>query len=935
MDTTNTDFHAYQFKPVLSFLDSPSNGLLIADEVGLGKTIEAGLIWTELRARYDKRRLLVICPAMLREKWKDELASKFSIDASIVDAEELLRALRSDRTDVSDGKALIASLQGVRPPRGWRDEEDGGPATANLARFLNSQAEGEPIIDMVIIDESHYLRNPETQNAELGQLLRGASEFIVLLSATPVNLHEDDLFHQLKLVDPDFFEHRESFPHVLQANEPLVRAREMALDRRSNADQILECLREARSHELLANNGQLREMIERGVSADTLSTEEGRIRLANRIERINLLAHVVSRTRKSDVHELRVVRQPSSYFVEMTDEERAVYDLVTETVLRYAESVNAQSGFLLASPQRQVSSCIYAAVKSWSSRATRLAEQIYDDVGIEIDNEDAVRPIIDRLIRDVLPHVDLKELRANDSKFERFKEVVLAYLRERPAEKLVVFSYYPGTLEYLAQRLAAEGVESAILHGNIGLPKQEVIARFRDDPKYRILLSSEVASEGVDLQFCRVLVNYDLPWNPMKVEQRIGRIDRLGQAAESISILNLGHADTIDHRIFERLLNRLDIFTRALGGLEGILGDMINELTTDLLSRRLTPQEQEMRIQRSALAIEQIRQRQEELEQQASHMIAHGGYILEQVQAAHDFKKRITSEDLEIYVRDYLHKYCQGFGYQQIGDPDLLFDIRLPAAIATALDDFMRRYRLHGKSRLATSEVVRCRFRNKVALPSRQEELISQFHPLIRFISDDLKSRDEAFYPLIAARVLRQHGAAQAVPGKYVFAAERWSFSGLKQEEQVQCRAIELHSGSILDANASFELLSAARMVGNDWLSAGNELDPQEIKDAVDRCVNRLEADFGEVSREKDLDNMDRVNFQLDAAERHRDRQLRIQLDVLTGLRTTNRLRMVPATEGRIRKIRERFDLKQEQLRGRLQLKRYRFDVCFGVLRVG
>src|SRR3546814_5740406 len=109
MDTTNTQFHAYQCKPVLSFLDSPSNGLLIADEVGLGKTSEAGLIWTELRARYDARRLLVVCPAMLRQKWKDELASKFSIDASIVDAGELLEELRKGKAGVADGKALIRS----------------------------------------------------------------------------------------------------------------------------------------------------------------------------------------------------------------------------------------------------------------------------------------------------------------------------------------------------------------------------------------------------------------------------------------------------------------------------------------------------------------------------------------------------------------------------------------------------------------------------------------------------------------------------------------------------------------------------------------------------------------------------------------------------------------------------------------------------------
>src|SRR3546814_6196007 len=102
-------------------------------------------------------------------------------------------------------------------------------------------------------------------------------------------------------------------------------------------------------------------------------------------------------------------------------------------------------------------------------------------------------------------------------------------------------------------------------------------SRVCENPKCRVLLSSEVASEGDDLRFCRVLVNYDLPWNPMKVEQRIGRIDRFGQQADKISLLNLGHEDTNDHRIFVRLMTRLNIFTRALGGIEAILGDVISE----------------------------------------------------------------------------------------------------------------------------------------------------------------------------------------------------------------------------------------------------------------------------------------------------------------------------------------------------------------------
>lgn len=122
MEATNTDFHPYQFKPVLWFLLSPSNALLIADEVGLGKTIEAGLIWTELRSRFDLRRLLVLCPAILRDKWQRELAQKIGVRADVVNAAGLLQRLQ-DHDAAIRGFALICSLQGARPIRNWDDTD--------------------------------------------------------------------------------------------------------------------------------------------------------------------------------------------------------------------------------------------------------------------------------------------------------------------------------------------------------------------------------------------------------------------------------------------------------------------------------------------------------------------------------------------------------------------------------------------------------------------------------------------------------------------------------------------------------------------------------------------------------------------------------------------------------------------------------------------
>ena len=129
MGITTTDFYPHQYRPLLTLLDSPATGLLIADEVGLGKTIEAGLIWTELRARFDMRRLVIVCPAMLREKWRDELRIRFGVDATITDAAGLLDALRQPPQQLGDGRAWIVSYQAARPPRNWRPNTT---PTANL-----------------------------------------------------------------------------------------------------------------------------------------------------------------------------------------------------------------------------------------------------------------------------------------------------------------------------------------------------------------------------------------------------------------------------------------------------------------------------------------------------------------------------------------------------------------------------------------------------------------------------------------------------------------------------------------------------------------------------------------------------------------------------------------------------------------------------------
>ena len=939
MDATNTDFYAYQYKPVLSLLESPANGLLIADEVGLGKTIEAGLIWTELRARYDARRLVVICPAMLRDKWKTELRERFGVEAEFCNASELLRVLKTDKHKTPDRKGYICSLQGLRPPRGWADpkEPTQGPQ-ADLARFLQDMEAEEDLIDLAIIDEAHYLRNPESQTARLGSLISEVSDHLVLLSATPINLHSEDLFHLLKLVDPDTFDSESMFPQVLEANAPIQSAHRLALDTRSTVEQIQEALQQADNHEVVRNSSQLRQLLGSGIAEANLD-EAGRIELADAIGRINLLSHVVTRTRRVDVTELRVLRDARAEFIDLEEggPERHFYDLVTQSIRAYAEEQGIGTGFLLATPQRQVSSSMYAAARAWEGNDQLDQEQAYEDFGwinegISNGQDIDFAPLISHLRQTVLPEIDVDELRRVDTKYTRLKSVLHDLIRDNPDEKIIIFSYFRGCVDYLLERLTEDGISVLALKGGQKQSKQDVIDSFRTDPDIQVLVSTEVASEGVDLQFCRFLVNYDLPWNPMRVEQRIGRLDRIGQKAERIQIWNLFHRDTIDERIYTRLLERLHVFERALGGMEAVLGDKISRLTADLISRPLSPDEERERIEQTAMAVERIRRDQDELEQQASHLIAHSSYILRQVQAAHEFKRRITSEDLVNYTRDYLERFCPGHTFQGAADNPLQFDIKLPPDAVARLETFLRANNLLGQTRLATGELVSCLFKNKVRLPGEKREVISQFHPLIRFIASEITASDEQFYPLTAFIVARD--LVDVSPGYYAFAVDLWSFDGLRTEEMLKVSVVNLDDLLPVGSNSAWELVNTGRLNGQPWHSAAMDIDTDIVMKAIEEAEEELQKAYRKEAEKRLSENADRITFQRHSATRHRDRLLKMNEEILSGHRAAGRSSLVRALEGKIRKVNERFDLRIAQLEERAKLTHSRIQTCMGVISV-
>ena len=943
MGVTNTEFFAYQYKPLLTLLESPANGLLIADEVGLGKTIEAGIIWTELRAREDMRRLLIVCPAMLREKWRDELKNRFGIDASIVNAATLADELRHS-SSFGPSKAWIASYQALRPPKSWKPTAETASkrpsARTVLANLLDENATEDPLIDLVVFDEAHYMRNPESAAHSLGEMLREVSHHRVLLSATPINLANEDLYYLLRLCDPDHFQYPSSFRDMLAANRPLVLARDAALRRNSQADEIIDHVKAAASSELLQQSRQLASILEDPPTQERLQSAEYRAELASSLERVNLLGHVVTRTRKRDVQMERPRREVTPEKVPMTEAERKFYTYVTEVTRDYAWRRGISDGFLLATPQRQVCSCPAAFARAWLGGSTTLADDMAELVLEDMEEgedeselEDISATLKEFLLANRPRDLDVAELEKSDSKLARLLEVLTGYFADNPGEKVILFTSFRATAHYLSERLSAAGMNSMLLWGNMRESKQDLINEFKDRPELRVLVSTEVAAEGVDLQFCRLLINYDLPWNPMRVEQRIGRIDRLGQKAKVIYIWNLFYQDTIDERILGRLLTRLKVFEEALGEPEPVIGETIQRLESKLLTSKLTPEEEEAEIERARQALENVRLRQEELEKNAAQMIAHGGLVLDRIAAARELSRRVTESDLIVYVRDFLSRHAPGHQFAQLDD-SMHFTIQLPVGIAAELEEFCRRTGQIGQTMLGSGLVRNCRFLNSVtSVGSRAWEPIHQFHPLIRFISDKLTRLDEAFYPVVAVR-LTAVGDLQVAPGDYMFAIRKWTFKGVKEEEWLQSAVCDLNGKTVLADDLGESLVSAARLNGRDWLEAAHLLSPGDVADRLDQLEIHLAEAYSRASKRKQNENSDRLMFQLHGIEQHLVNRLRVLEATRDKHQEVGRLALAKATQGRINKLAARMGLKREQVLQRERVIPDHVLVCAGLLRV-
>jgi SNF2 family DNA or RNA helicase len=464
----------HQIRTARTVLQRFRGKALLCDEVGLGKTIEAGLIIAELRMRGLIRSALILVPPSLIEQWQGEMRRKFSLELTSHD-DPLFRE---------------------RGPAAWNEVDYVIASIHTAKREPHRSAITARHWDLVVVDEAHHLRNRNTQAWRLASELE--KQYALLLTATPVQNNLEELFNLVTLLEPG----------------------------------LLRTARQFQNH---------------------FVDKKDKLTPRNLDELHRLLAEVMVRNRRSTVGLQFTRRWARTERLQPSPQERQLYGAVASFVRPHLrkDTKSVFSRMALLSLQMALGSSSPAA----AGTLAKLAET----------------PKLAAADRQTL--LDLAEQarqQQESSKIDR----LLALLTEFP-DKLVLFTQFRATQDLLQQRLEAAGHSVAVFHGGLArLAKEAAINQFRGPA--RILLATESGSEGRNLQFAHTLCNFDLPWNPMRIEQRIGRLSRIGQTRD-IQIFNLVTAGTVEEAVLHLLQAKLNLFELVIGEIDMILGNLEEE----------------------------------------------------------------------------------------------------------------------------------------------------------------------------------------------------------------------------------------------------------------------------------------------------------------------------------------------------------------------
>ncbi len=800
------NFVPYQFRPVLKLIQADRPRLLIADEVGVGKTIEAGLILKELQARRELKSVLVICPKPLvaERKWMEEL-KRFDEQCTHIDGDALRYCIEETHLDGTWPQQYARSIV----PYSLFDE----------TLLLGKQGKGRkirglldldppPAFDLVIVDEAHHIRNTDTWAYRTVRYFCDNAEAVVLLSATPIQLGDNDLFTLLQLVRPDLLPSRRDFDHMAEPNPHINAAIEIARNAKPGwmaaaRKRLALALGTDWGASVLSADARVQPLLD-ALAQQELRIED-RLTVVRELESLYTFAPIINRTRRRDIGNF-TTRKPETVSVDFTTEQELLHSGVLDLVGRILAHRHGDRNlpFMMTTIRRQVASCVFGlapyleAILSGQLTRLELSETDTDD-GVQVMTEAFAefRADVDALLRLA------KGLSSEDPKFSKFAKVVLDK-QALPNNKLLVFSTFRHTLAYLVDKLQSESIRIGLIHGDV--PEEERrelrnrFSRPKDDPRaIDLLLSSEVGCEGLDYQFCDGIVNYDLPWNPMRVEQRIGRIDRYGQKSETVAIFNFITPGTVDAEIYERCLLRIGVFRQALGGSEEILGKLTREIRSIAENLQLTLEEQSHRLQQ--LADNEIRVVQEQtlLEEQQATLF--GLSVPKQdeelIKSASSFW--LTPSRIRNLIEAYLSTLDSGRSYKLQGRQPIV-SIQLNQEIRNRLiSDFKAVSQIGAVDRTwerwlkGNDPYLRLTFDPAAADEDRSATFVTPTHPLARQAA-------KISEPLSTLACAVSAKSSIVASGRYPFAIYRWKVMGVRESFAFQpiCESEE-HSKALLE----------------------------------------------------------------------------------------------------------------------------------------
>lgn len=494
---------------------------ILADEVGLGKTIEAGMVIKELKTRGLVKRVLIVCPTGLVTQWASEMQEKFHEKFNVIlpSDYDTIRRLTDNDDVYGQYDQVISPMDSIKPIEkhaGWSDDKVEKYNKERIYAIINSGW------DLVVIDEAHRVAGSSGDVArhKLGRLLSQASPYLLLLSATPHNGKREPFLRLIRLLDPVAFPNAKS----------IVK------------EQVAPYLIRTEKREAIDNNG-------------------------------------------NKLFKSRITHLVSLNWDERHSRQRELYELVTDFVSKtYNKALRNRKKnmcliFLLIIMQRMVTSSTAVICQSLERRlmvlktqSTHLGNLTEDDLA-ELDIEDNVNDALEAISLDMEEEIQelefiisvarQAEYQHPDVKVETLTDTIDFILNKEPEQKIIIFTEFVLTQNYLRRLLENKGYTVSILNGCMSIEERnDALHDFRENTS--IFISTDAGGEGLNLQFSNIIINYDLPWNPMKIEQRCGRADRIGQKHD-VHIYNFVITDTVENRVREVLEEKLSVILDEIG----------------------------------------------------------------------------------------------------------------------------------------------------------------------------------------------------------------------------------------------------------------------------------------------------------------------------------------------------------------------------------